>query len=202
MFVQVIRGHVSDPAQLRAANERWLRDLAPGAEGWLGATIGVSAQGEFVALARFESEEAARRNSERPEQDAWWSETAKLFDGDITFSESTDVVAEVIGNPDEAGFVQVMQGRGTDTARAQELMREHSAEWASFRPDILANLSLAHADGAYTVAIYFTSEAEAREGERKEPPPELQEQMAEMEKLSLGEPEFIDLKDPWISSPS
>jgi hypothetical protein len=202
MFVQVIRGHVSDPAQVRAANERWLRDLAPGADGWLGATIGVSAQGEFVALARFESEEAARRNSERPEQDAWWSETAKLFDGDITFSESTDVVAEVIGNPDEAGFVQVMRGRGTDTARAQELMREHSAEWASFRPDILANLSIAHPDDAYTVAIYFTSEAEAREGERKEPPPELKEQMAEMETLSLGEPEFIDLTDPWISSPS
>jgi hypothetical protein len=202
MFVQVIRGHVSDPAQVRAANERWLRDLAPGADGWLGATIGVSAQGEFVALARFESEEAARRNSERPEQDAWWSETAKLFDGDITFSESTDVVAEVIGNPDEAGFVQVMRGRGTDTARAQELMREHSAEWASFRPDILANLSIAHPDDAYTVAIYFTSEAEAREGERKEPPPELKEQMAEMETLSLGEHEFIDLTDPWISSPS
>jgi hypothetical protein len=202
MFVQVIRGHVSDPAQVRAANERWLKELAPGADGWLGATIGVSAEGEFVAVARFESEEAARRNSDRPEQDAWWSETSKLFDGDVRFAESSDVVAEIIGNPDEAGFVQVMEGRGTDTARAQELMREHAAEWASFRPDILANLSIAHDDDAYTVAIYFTSEADAREGERKEPPPEVKEQMAEMDKLSLGETEFIDLTDPWISSPS
>jgi hypothetical protein len=26
----------------------------------------------------------ARRNSERPEQDRWWAETAKLFDGAAT----------------------------------------------------------------------------------------------------------------------
>jgi hypothetical protein len=49
--------------------------------------------------------------------------------------------------------------------------------------------------------LYFTSEAEAREGERKEPPPELQAQMEEMNKLSVGETEFYDLKQPKIISP-
>ena len=51
------------------------------------------------------------------------------------------------------------------------------------------------------MAIYFTSEKEAREGERKEPPPELQAQMEEMAALSVGEPEFFDLKQPWLYSP-
>ena len=37
--------------------------------------------------------------------------------------------------------------------------------------------------------------------ERKEPPPELKAQMEEMDKLSVGVPEFFDLKDPWLSSP-
>ncbi|WP_219414363.1 hypothetical protein [Pseudonocardia nigra] len=48
------------------------------------------------------------------------------------------------------------------------------------------------------MAIYFTSEADAREGERKEVPPELAAQMEEMNKLSIGEPEFFDLKQPWL----
>ena len=49
--------------------------------------------------------------------------------------------------------------------------------------------------------MYFTSEAEAREGERKEIPPELQAQMGEMNKLSVGETEFFDLKRPVMLSP-
>ena len=44
------------------------------------------------------------------------------------------------------------------------------------------------------MAIYFTSEEAAREGERKEPPAELKAQMEEMDALSVGVPEFFDLK--------
>jgi len=52
------------------------------------------------------------------------------------------------------------------------------------------------------MAIYFTSEEAAREGEAKEPPPEMAQMMKEMESLSVGEPTFIDLKDPWLSAPA
>ena len=65
MFVQVIQGQVSDPEQARAALDRWARELAPGAGGWLGSTAGVTEDGRFIALARFESEEAARRSVAR-----------------------------------------------------------------------------------------------------------------------------------------
>ena len=201
MFVQVIQGQVADAEQARAALDRWARELAPGATGWLGSTAGVTEDGRFIALARFESEEAARRNSDRPEQDRWWAETARLFSGEATFKDSSDVVVDVVGEPDEAGFVQVIQGRGSDPDRARELMSQDSTDWAAFRPDIIGSIAAAHDAGAYTMAIYFTSEEEAREGERKEPPPELKAQMEEMDALSVGVPEFFDLKQPWLYSP-
>jgi hypothetical protein len=38
-------------------------------------------------------------------------------------------------------------------------------------------------------------------GTGREPPPELQAQMEEMQQLSIGEPEFFDLKQPWLYAP-
>lgn len=201
MFVQVIQGQVSDSGQLHAALDRWSQQLAAGATGWLGTTAGVTEDGRFVGLARFSSAEAAQRNSDRPEQDQWWAETSKLFSGDVTFRDSSDVTVDLTGDPDTAGFVQVIQGRGTDPDRAKELMSQDSAEWAAFRPDIVGSVAVGHEGGAYTMAIYFTSEAAAREGEQKEPPPNLKAQMDEMNALSIGMPEFFDLTQPWLYSP-
>jgi hypothetical protein len=201
MFVQVIRGQVADAEQVHAALDRWAEQLAAGALGWLGLTAGVTEDGRFIGLVRFDSEESARRNSDRPEQDQWWTETAKLFAGEVTFSDSNDVTVDVNGDPDKAGFVQVIQGRGSEPDRARELMAQDSAEWAEFRPDIIGSVGVGHEGGAYTMALYFTSEEAAREGERKEPPPNIKAQMEEMDKLSIGEPEFLDIKQPWLYSP-
>ena len=202
MFAQVIQGKTSNPEELDAALNRWLKDLAPGATGWLGSTSGVTEDGRAIAVVRFESEEDARRNSNRSEQDQWWSATAKLYDGEATFLDSTDVTVDVQGDPDQAGFVQVMQGKSSDPERARNLMDQDADKWAEFRPDMLGSVAIGHDDGSYTMVMYFTSEAEAREGERKEPPPELQAQMEEMNKLSVGETQFFDLKQPVIVSPT
>lgn len=201
MFVQVIRGQVRDPEQLHAALDRWSQQLASGAVGWLGSTAGVTEDGRAIGLVRFESEEAARRNSDRPEQDQWWADTAKLFTGEVTFRDSSDVIEDVVGDPNQAGFVQVMQGRGSDPERAREIMAENPDEWAAFRPDVVGSVAVVHDGGAYTMTMYFTSEEAAREGERKEPPPMLKAQMEEMNKLTIGEPEFLDLRQPWLYSP-
>jgi hypothetical protein len=201
MFVQVIQGRTSDPEALNAAVNRWMEELAPGATGWLGTTGGVTEDGRAIAMVRFESEDAARRNSQRPEQDQWWAETAKLYDGGATFRDSNDITVDMQGDPDQAGFVQIMQGRGTDPDRARELMTQDSDKWAAFRPDVIGSVAIGHEGGAYTMVMYFTSEADAREGERKEIPQELQAAMEEMSKLSIGESEFFDLKQPMISSP-
>jgi hypothetical protein len=202
MFVQVIQGRTSEPEALADAFDRWKADVSSGATGWLGSTGGVTEDGRFIAIARFESEDAAMTNSARLEQDAWWSETAKLFDGQVTFRNSTEVDVDVQGDPDQAGFIQVMQGRGSDPERAKELMNQDSDKWAEFRPEVLGSVAVGHDDGAYTMVLYFTSEAEAREGERKEPPPELRAQMEEMDKLTIGETEFFDLERPLLASPS
>jgi hypothetical protein len=201
MFVQVIKGQVADPEQVRAQLDRWLQELAPGATGWLGSTSGVTEDGRLIAVVRFESEEAAQQNSARPEQDAWWAEMSKLFTGEPEFRESSKVDVDLIGNPDDAGFIQVMQGRGSDPERAREIMSEDSSKWAEFRPEIIGSVGVGHEDGAYTMVLYFTSEEAAREGEQKEPPPELKAQMEEMDSLSIGVPEFFDLKQPWLNSP-
>src|SRR5215469_7091116 len=201
MFVQVIRGRVTSPEQARAALDRWSGQLAAGADGWLGSTAGVTGDGRFVALARFESEQAARRNSDRPEQGQWWAETSKLFTGEVSFCDSSDVSVDVHGDPGQAGFVQVMEGRASDLGRARELMAQDPDDWAAFRPDVIGSVTVAHEGGAYTLAFYFTSEQAARGGEREEPPARLKAQMEEMNQLNIGEPEFLDLQRPWLYSP-
>ena len=162
MFAQVIKGKVSDPEAVKTATERWVKELGPSADGWLGSTGGTTDDGRYVTVVRFESEEAARRNSDRPEQGRWWAETEKLFDGGATFQDSSDVTLDLQGDPDTAGFVQIMQGRGTDPERAKELMSKDADKWAAFRPDVIGSVTVGHDDGAYTMVLYFTSEAEAR----------------------------------------
>lgn len=201
MFAQVIQGRTSDEAALHAALDRWMSDLRPGSIGWLGSTYGVSDDGRVVVVARFDSAEAAARNSQRPEQDRWWEGTSRHFDGEVTFLDSEDVSVELIGNPDQAGFVQIMQGQVSDPARAREVMDVFPLEaMKDFRPDILGSVMINHEHGRWTQAVYFTSEAEARAGEGKQPPQEWQDAMAEMDALAVGETDFIDLRRPVMRS--
>ena len=200
MFAQIIRGKVSDPTAVRPVVDRWMTELGPTAKGWLGSTSGVTDGNEVFVLVRFETEEAARANSERPEQGAWWAEMEKLFDGEPRFQDSNDVQVDTSGDPDAAGFVQVMTGQVTDPDRVKQLMAEQP-DMRTLRPDILGSVSVGHEDGKWAMVIYFTSEAEAREGEVKEMPPEALKAMEEMQSLSVGQPEFLDLKTPWLDSP-
>src|SRR5437762_1409681 len=121
MFVQVIKGKTSDPAGMRRQNERWNEELRPGATGFLGSTVGVAPDGTFFAFARFADDVAAKANSARAEQSAWWEETAKFFSGEPTFFESSDIKLLFDGGSDSARFVQVMEGSVKDRARAEAL---------------------------------------------------------------------------------
>jgi hypothetical protein len=202
MFAQVIQGRTSDGQALLRAVDQWKRDLAPGAIGWLGSTGGVTDDGRAIAVVRFESADAAARNSQRPEQTRWWEETQRLYDGEVTFLDSEDVTLDLSGNPDEAGFVQVMQGQVTDAARAKELMAQFPEDaMREFRPDVLGSVMIGHEDGRWTQVLYFTSEAEARENERKEPPLEFQAIMEQLGKISVGDTDYLDLRQPALHSP-
>lgn len=201
MFVQVIQGRVADGDALRAARERWLSELAPGATGWLGSTGGITADGTFVLVVRFGSEDEARANSHRPEQSAWWAETVKCFDGEPTFDDCIEVDVDQAGDLGQAGFVQVMRGQVSDPGRARELMRADPQEWQAFRPDILGMVTAYHDGGRYTGVGYFTSEEEARAGERKEPPAEMRAAMEQLAEVFVGETTYLDLVDPWLDAP-
>lgn len=199
MFVQFIEGPVADREALRAQHERWLQELAPGADGWLGITGGVTPAGTGVIAARFASEEAARRNSDRPEQGRWWQETATCFADEVTFTDCDEVETFLGGGSDGAGFVQVLRGRVTDTDAARTLMSAFEEALPETRPDVLGGYIGLAADGAFTQVVYFTSEAAAREGEQRRSPEdeELEEQMGT---LMAEEVRYLDLPDPWLAS--
>lgn len=201
MFVQVIQGHVSDRTEIRDALNSWMQDLAPGAEGWLGTTAGVTTDDTFIAFVRFESAEAAQRNGHRPEQHEWWMETSKLFAGDVAFRDSVEVDTFLDGGSDDAGFVQVIQGRTQDANRLWELNRRSESALKNFRPEVIGGMAALHSDGTVTQAVYFTSESAAREGERKTPPPELSE-LYHAEQELLSDLRYYDLTEPWLYSPS
>ena len=201
MFAQIIRGKVTDPSDVRPVVDRWMKELGPTAKGWLGSTSGITDDNELFVLVRFESEEAARANSDKPEQGAWWAEMEKVFDGEPTFRDSNNVIVPSADAPDTAGFVQVMDGQSSDPDRSVQLMDSSRDARVAHRPDILGSITVVHGEGKFTMVIYFESEEAARKGESKPLPAELQAQMQEMMSLSVGQPEFLDLKAPWLDSP-
>ena len=146
MFIQVITGKTSDREGLRRQADRWQQEIRPGAAGYLGTTGGVTDDGRFVLLARFESEEAARRNSARDEQGAWWAETEKYLD-DVTFQDSVNITTMRGGGSDAAlstvsadvreavrllaermdGVARLVQQRGNDLAELRALLEQMQA---------------------------------------------------------------------------
>jgi hypothetical protein len=197
MFVQVIEGRVTDRDALRRQMDRWQTELRSGATGFLGSTAGVTDDGHAIALARFESAAAAKANSDRPEQGQWWAETEKAFAGDVTFTDSEDVDTFLGGGSNDAGFVQVMKGSGVERDRMHAMDQSFEKHAPSFRPDVIGGFRVWSGPDRYTEVIYFTSEAEARKGEQKEPPKELAEEAGEFEDM-MANVEFLDLRDPWL----
>ena len=196
MFIQVISGKVTDVEAMERLEEKWERDLRPGATGFLGATM-ASPTTTGSSWPRGSSRpSAAKRNSDRPEQDAWWQEMAKVTD-DVTVHDCSRIETLFGGGNDEATFVQVMQGRVNDRAKAEEFFSK-SAEaekmLKEFRPDVIGEVIAIHDDGdTYSDIVYFSSEEEARAAEAKGIPDEVQEMMAEMES-AIEVTEFLDLK--------
>lgn len=196
MFVQIIEGRVPDSEALKRQVDRWQQELRPGATGYLGSTGGVTNDGRAIAFARFASAADASANSDRPEQGQWWAETAKTFSGDVSFTNSEDVDTLLGGGSNDAGFVQVMKGRA-NRDRMHALDEQLDAHAAAWRPDLIGSLRAWTGPDTYIEVAYFTSEAEAREGEQREAPPELAAAMSEFEDL-MKNVEFVDLSEPWL----
>ena len=199
MFVQVMEGRVSDVEGLRAQIERWRTELAPGATGFLGTTGGTTADGNFIAVVRFESEEAARANSDRPEQSEWWAATSGLYEGDVTFTDCPEVDTFGAGGSDDAGFVQVIKGRA-DRAALASIAAETDEILRRTRPDVIGGIVAWPGDGTFIQTVYFTSEEEARTNEKREPATDEEREAWERMSGLMQMDAFIDISDPWLFS--
>lgn len=199
MFIQIIQGRCRDADEMRRLTDEWRETMGPKAEGWLGGTYGTTDDGEFIGVVRFESREAAARNSAKPEQGQWWSRMEKCFDGPATFHDCDNAMMFLDGGSDDAGFVQVIQGRVTDPERFRQFMSQPMDMLHENRPEIIGGTIAMEPDGWFTETVSFRSEAEAREGERKQMPPDLQREMEE-EMATMEDVHYLDLHHPWFAS--
>jgi hypothetical protein len=199
VFIQIIQGTCRDADALHRQTDIWREELAAKAQGWLGGTYGVTDDDQFIAIVRFESREAAERNSTRPEQGAWWAVTEKCFEGEVTFRDSDDVTLYLDGGSDEAGFVQVIQGRVTDPEQFRRFMNQPMDRLRDARPEIIGGSLALEADGRFTETAAFRSEEAARVGESREMPPDLQ-QAWENEVAQMQDVTYLDLRHPWFAS--
>ena len=195
MFIQIIQGRCTRQDECRELGDRWQRDIAPGAEGWLGGTYGFTDDDQFLAVVRFESRAAADANAARPEQGAWWAEMERLFDGPVEFHDCEDVTLMMEGGSDDAGFVQVIGGKVDDAASLKAMMAD-TRDLHEMRPDILGGTLAIEADGSFVETIAFSDEESARRGEQVEMP----EQVRRTLESAMHDVSYTDLHHPWFTS--
>jgi hypothetical protein len=199
MFVQVIEGHVSNRDGMLAGLEKWRAELAPGATGFLGATAGIAAENSFVSIVRFESEDAARANSDRPEQGEWWESFRSNLSGDVRFTNCPEVDTFGAGGSDDAGFVQVIIGRA-DRDKLRPVAEETDALLQRTRPDVIGGIVAWPGDGSFIQVVYFTSEEEARAAEKREPDTDEEREAWERMNSLMEFERFIDISEPMLFS--
>ena len=201
MFIQVMQGRALDPPGIRRELNRWQRQLATDAAGWLGATAGVTKDGWSVVVMYFDSERQARRNSDRPEHRAWWRVASQHLD-EVAFHDAPKVRLFGDGRLDLAGYVQVIQGHIDDLERMASLGGDQEV-LAREAPHILGMTVAEHADrpGDFTQVVYFTSEEDAR---RFEPVSAAEADEPALERLRslMTNSRCFDLRDPQMLGPS
>jgi hypothetical protein len=183
---------------MRALGEGWRDELGAGASGWLGGTYGFTDDDMFVGVIRFESREAAMANSARPEQGAWAERMMALMDGPVEYHDCDDVTLMMDGGSDDAGFVQVIRGKVAEPDRLKMLMTDTEL-LHEMRPDIIGGTLAIEPDGTFTETIAFTSEADARAGEKKDMPA-MPDDVRQALEMSMQGATYYDLHHPWFSS--
>ena len=195
MFIQMIQGPCTRQDEAHQLLDEWRRDLAPGANGWLGGTYGFTDDGQLVGVVRFESREMAMANSDRPEQGEWAAKMAEIMDGPMEFHDCDDVMLLFDGGSDDAGFVQIIRGKVDDPSRLKAMLAD-TTQLHEMRPEILGGTLAIEADGSFVETVAFTSEDAARKGEQIEPPEDVRRELD----YAMTGATFYDLHHPWFES--
>ena len=199
VFVWVLEGKVADAGEVGRQLARWAGEVGA-TPGYLGATGGVTDDRRFLLLVRWESEDAGNELLMRQEQQGWYETFQESFDGAIEFVETGDVTTHLAGGSDAAGFVQAMKVSGVDRQRVETADREFENIAAQFRPDLIGGVRVWTAPDGFVEANYFTSEQDARAGEKQAPPPEV---LARFEDFmaAMEDAEYFDFTEPFLHSP-
>jgi hypothetical protein len=118
-----------------------------------------------------------------------------LMDGPVEFHDCDDVMLFMDGGSDQAGFVQVIEGKVDDPGRIKAMLAD-TTMLHEMRPEIIGGTLAIEADGSFIETIAFRDEDSAREGEKTPPPPEV---ASELESMMVGA-RFYDLHHPWFES--
>ena len=197
MYAHVVRGRTRAGARADEAWQRWVADVAPLASGWRDTTGGTTAQGEVVAVTRFSSARDAQRTLSLPQHRSWWDATLAELDGEADVMESDDVTPpESVVDP-SAGFVQMMMATVADRPGVERVEEEIDEPFKRWRPDLLGGYRVWMLGSRLLAVDYFTSEAEARAGERRQPPPEVAEAMPRWLE-HMADVEWFDLAQSWV----
>ena len=195
MFIQMIQGPCTRQDEAHQLLDEWRRDLAPGANGWLGGTYGFTDDNQLIAVVRFESREMAMANSDRPEQGEWAAKMAEIMDGPMEFHDCDDVTLLFDGGSDDAGFVQIIRGKVDDPSRLKAMLAD-TTQLHEMRPEILGGTLAIEEDGSFVETVAFTSEDAARKGEQLEPPADVRRELD----YAMKGATFYDLHHPWFES--
>jgi len=196
VFVWVLEGKAADPGEVGRQLARWSGEFGD-TPGYLGATAGVTDDRRFLLLVRWESEEAGNELLRRREQQEWYEVFQESFDGPIEFVETGDVTTYLAGGSDAAGFVQAMKVSGVDRQRVETADREFENVAAQFRPDLIGGIRAWTAPERFVEVNYFTSEQDARAGEKQAPPPEATERFEEFMAM-MKDAEYFDFTEPFL----
>lgn len=186
MLVQVLTALVAERDEL-AERAHQAGSAAPGIRALTG---GVTDDGRFVAVARFE----------KGSPGAWWAGLEACLVGPVVVRESSDVEVILGGVTGDAGFIEVIEGRTADRAVFMQLERELEHSFSAERPDFLGSLLLWWPDGAWMEVASFTSADDVRAGDARSLPPSVEELVASWEEVA-GRTSQLDIAAPWFFGP-
>ena len=123
MFAEVVHGADGDAVAVREAWTTALAAIEGVGTGWLGATSGRAADGKFVAILCFETEEMSRITMDRLAEASARDPLAAAA-GALAFRECRHVRAFAAGGDEEVEAVEETQGMVNDLGRVAVAFRK------------------------------------------------------------------------------
>jgi hypothetical protein len=197
MFVLTVEARTATADALRQHVLKWPADMGTSATGWLGNTAGVSADGGFVLLMRFRSEEASLITSDLPEYGRWWQLCRQHLTTPPVFTPSTNITGILGGGSDQAAAVQITRGRAA-LGRLRDSLRQLESIAPDERSSLIGGIVAWHEDDRFTEALYFTSQDPARFQVQGTTP---LGRFVAGHASSIEDASVVDLPDPWLTSP-